>query len=95
MSALWDEIKNQIKPALPRNSFSLWIDPISCLENKDTIVLSCPNRFSKNWVQENYLDLIRDKFNAAGLSHVELLFKVERQKRAPALSSLPPDPDQL
>jgi len=95
MSPLWDEIKNEIRPALPKNSYSLWIDPISCLEDKDTIILSCPNRFSKNWVQENYLGLIRDKFKEAGLSHVELLFKVERQKRAPALSALPPDPDQL
>lgn len=95
MSPLWDEIKSQIRPVLPKNSYSLWIDPISCLESKDTIVLSCPNRFSKNWVQENYLGLIRDKFKEAGLSHVELLFKVERQKRKPVLSSLPPDPDQL
>ena len=96
MNPLWDEIKNQIRPVLPKNSYSLWIDPISCLESKEnSIVLSCPNRFSRNWVQENYLDLIRDKFKDAGLSHVELLFKVERQKRAPALSSLPPGPDQL
>jgi chromosomal replication initiator protein len=95
MSPLWDEIKNQIRPVIPKNSYCLWIDPISCLESKDTIVLSCPNRFSKNWVQENYLGLIRDKFKEAGLSHVELLFKVERQKRASALSALPPDPDQL
>jgi len=93
MNPLWDEIKNQIRPVLPKNSYSLWIDPISCLESKEnSIVLSCPNRFSRNWVQENYLDLIRDKFKDAGLSHVELLFKVERQKRAPALSSLPPGP---
>ena len=84
MSPLWDEIKNQIRPVLPKNSYSLWIDPISCLENKEkSIVLSCPNRFSKNWVQENYLGLIRDKFKEAGLSHLELLFKVERQKGFP------------
>ena len=35
MNPLWDEIKNQIRPVLPKNSYSLWIDPISCLESKE------------------------------------------------------------
>ena len=96
MRSPWDKIKDKIKAVLPKNSYSLWIDPISCVEAKEeSIVLSCPNRFSRNWVMENYLDLIRDKFDEAGLGHMELLFKVERRKRKPRLSSLPPHPDQL
>jgi chromosomal replication initiator protein len=96
MSAVWDQIKDRMRADLPKNSFSLWINPISCLESKDTsMVLACPNRFSRNWVMENYLGLIRDQFEAAGIGHMELEFKVQPRKREPSLSSLVPDPDQL
>jgi len=96
MSVLWDQIKAHIRSDLPKNSFLLWINPISCLEAGDkTLVLGCPNRFSRDWVRENYQDLIRDKFREAGHDGVELVLKVEPRKREPAPSSLPPDPDQI
>jgi chromosomal replication initiator protein len=96
MSAVWDQIKDRMRADLPKNSFSLWINPISCLEtNESSMVLACPNRFSRNWVMENYLGLIRDQFEAAGIGHMELEFKVQPRKREPSLSSLVPDPDQL
>ena len=59
------------------------------------MVLACPNRFSKNWVMENYLSLIRDKFEAAGVGNMELEFKIQRCKKEPAFSTLPPEPKQL
>jgi len=96
MSAVWDEIKERIRSNLPKNSFSLWINPISCLKTTErSMVLACPNRFSKNWVMENYLTLIRDTFETSGAGHMELQFKVQPRKREPSPSSLPPDPDQL
>lgn len=96
MSAVWDQIKDRIRSRLPKNSFSLWIHPISCLETLDSsMVLGCPNRFSKNWVTENYLDLIRDTLAAAGMGHMAIEFKVQPRKREPAMASLPPDSDQL
>jgi len=96
MSAVWDQVKNQIRSDLPKNSFSLWIQPISCLEASGTsMVLGCPNRFSKNWVMENYLTLIRDKFEAAGMGYLALEFKVQPRRPSPSPASLPADPDQL
>jgi chromosomal replication initiator protein len=96
MSAVWEQVKDQIRSDLPKNSFSLWIHPISCLEATDTsMVLGCPNRFSKNWVVENYLHLIQEKLEGAGMGHMALDFKIQPRKRAPSPASLPPDPDQL
>jgi chromosomal replication initiator protein len=96
MSAVWEQVKDQIRSELSRNSFSLWIDPISCLETSDTaMVLGCPNRFSKNWVTENYLHLIQEKFAAAGMDHMALDLKVAPRKRIPSPASLPAHPDQL
>ncbi|MCD6306474.1 MAG: chromosomal replication initiator protein DnaA [Deltaproteobacteria bacterium] len=96
MSAVWEQVKNDLQSDLSKNSFSLWIHPISCLEATETsLVLGCPNRFSKNWVVENYLPLIKEKFEAAGMGHMALKFKVSPRKRKPSPASLPADPDQL
>jgi chromosomal replication initiator protein len=75
MRATWDEIKNQIKLELPKNTFALWIEPISFLEKRDkTIVLGCPNKFSRTWVFENYFHHIQDRFREAGAAQVDLVF---------------------
>jgi chromosomal replication initiator protein len=96
MSAVWDQVKDQIRSNLPKNSFSLWIHPISCLETTGTsMVLGCPNRFSKNWVMENFLGLIREKLETVGMGHIAVDFKVQPRKREPSAASLPVDPDQL
>ena len=59
MKATWEEVKTHIKSGLPQNTFSLWINPIEYLGNEgDTIILGCPNKFSRNWVEENYLEII-------------------------------------
>ncbi len=94
MSAVWDEIKERIRADLPKNSFSLWINPISCLQSTESsMVLGCPNRFSKNWVLENYLGLIHDSFEAEGIGHMDIQFKVHPRSREAAPVS--PAPGQL
>ncbi len=95
MKTAWGEIKDQIKTRVPDNTFSLWIKPIECLEaNKGAVVLGCPNRFSKDWVVENYLDMIRDKFNAITDDPVDVQFKVQRRKRTPSPANFPSHPAQ-
>ena len=91
MTAIWEEIKVNIRSSLSRNSFSLWIEPITVLgQEGKTLILGCPNKFSRNWVTENYLKLIRDGLRAAGGAQMDLEFKVQPQKREDATI---PDPD--
>ena len=95
MKTAWGEIKNQIKTRVPDNTFSLWIKPIAYLQaEKGAVVLGCPNRFSKDWVAENYLDLIREKFNAMADGPVDVQLKVQHRKRTPSPATLLPHPDQ-
>lgn len=82
MRSTWDEIKSRIRSELSKNSFSLWINTISFLEKKDkTVVLGCPNKFSRNWVMENYFDLIQDKLHKAGASQVNLVLQPDTPER--------------
>ena len=96
MKEIWEEIKKEIRSELPKNSFSLWISPLSLLERRNgTLVLGCPNRFSKNWVAENYKELIQEKLDKAGLGPVNIQFKV--QPHSPDELLTPPSdiPQQL
>jgi chromosomal replication initiator protein len=96
MNAVWDQVKDQIRSDLPKNSFSLWIDPISCMEATGaSMVLGCPNRFSRNWVIENYLSLIQEKLEAAGMGHIAVDVKVQSCKRDTSSASVSAHPDQL
>ncbi len=82
MTTTWNKIKNQIKSELPKNSFSLWIDPLTLLDEKDkTIVLGCANKFSRKWITENYLTLIRDKLHKSGSGNTDLVLKVQTPKK--------------
>jgi len=77
MTTLWDAVKEQIRNRLPKNSFSLWIDPITLLEEKDaTLFLGCPNKFSLKWVTENYLGTIEEALHQRASNHYHLALKV-------------------
>jgi chromosomal replication initiator protein len=96
MLAIWKDIKGRISSSLPKNSFSLWIDPISFLgKDEKNLVLGCPNRFARTWVMENYLDLIKDTLNKVGAGDLNVVFKVQPSKSKSSGSQNIPDPAQL
>jgi len=82
MTTTWNKIKHQIRSELSKNSFSLWIDPLTLLDEKDkTLILGCANKFSRKWIMENYLDLIRDKLHESGSGHTDLVLKIQAPKK--------------
>ncbi|MDY7036649.1 MAG: chromosomal replication initiator protein DnaA [Thermodesulfobacteriota bacterium] len=77
MNDIWENVKNHIKSAMVDKSFFLWINPITLLEERDnTLVLGCPNKFSRNWIMDNYLGIIAKKLKETGYGHYKLSFKV-------------------
>jgi chromosomal replication initiator protein len=96
MNAIWQNIKTQLQSELPKNTFSLWVHPITYLEKKDqTVILNCPNKFSRNWVMENYFDRIQDKLCQAGAAKVELVFRATAPKAPPEAPFIAPAPKQM
>lgn len=79
MRATWEAIQDKIKAQIPKQAFALWINPITYLESRDhTLVLGCPNRFSRDWVAENYLGLIRRQLGDLGNGLSDVRLKVHR-----------------
>lgn len=62
MRTIWEDVKAQVKNAVPEKTFSLWVNPIQFIDQKENdLVLGCPNKFFKNWIKENYLPLMEEK----------------------------------
>ena len=59
MKSEWNEIKTAIKKCIPGHSFRMWIEPLRYIKNdKDCLVVSSPNTFSKKRVQDHYSSII-------------------------------------
>ena len=77
MTNIWEEIKDQIRGVIPEKSFSLWINPLTFLEQKeDSLVLGCPNKFSLNWITENYIPLFQENLDRLGENNCRLALRV-------------------
>jgi chromosomal replication initiator protein len=87
MMKIWEELKGRLREKLPDKSFSLWIDPLNPLEEEDdALVLECPNKFSLNWITENYISMIQENLKCHGRDNCRLALKVQ----APPKKAAPP-----
>ncbi|MCE5283546.1 MAG: chromosomal replication initiator protein DnaA [Deltaproteobacteria bacterium] len=83
MDILWDKTVKIIKEKLSQQNFETWIRPIRIAAMEaDQVRLAVPNRFFKDWLIENYLDLIRESMRvAAGVNfHVDILVDQETRQ---------------
>ncbi len=75
MSQLWLKIKDFLKERLPEPVFKVWIEPLSGEVRDRGLVILVPNEFTREWLEENYLALLREAALREGLS--EVTFRVE------------------
>ena len=76
MDILWDKAIKIIKERVSQQNFDTWIRPIRITAMEaDRVRMAVPNRFFRDWLVENYLDLIRESVkSAAGVPfHVEFI----------------------
>ena len=96
MTKIWEELKGRLRQKLPDKSFSLWIDPLHLLEEKeDTLVVGCPNKFSLNWITENYVDLMHEDLNSRGPGNYRLALKVQAPRKTAPPPSMATESRQL
>ncbi len=51
----WSHLKERLKSRLPAGAFKMWIDTIEVLIDDDArLILGCPNRFSRQWVEQHF-----------------------------------------
>lgn len=65
MLELWEKAISSIQQKMKSQNFDIWLRPIECQSIADgAVTLRVPNRFFQDYVDANYLDLIRDQLRA-------------------------------
>ncbi|OIP64234.1 MAG: chromosomal replication initiator protein DnaA [Nitrospirae bacterium CG_4_9_14_3_um_filter_53_35] len=75
----WDEITQRLSKQIPRQGFETWLKPTQLFqENENEIMVSVPSKFSKEWIEKHYLDIIKDLLAAMDLKKT-LIFSVNKK----------------
>jgi chromosomal replication initiator protein len=80
LEIIWEKVVKIIKEKLNQQNFETWICPIriSAMEG-DQIHLAVPNRFIRDWLVENYFELIRESIKSAAGVPLQVTFFVEQE----------------
>ncbi len=77
MDILWDKCLNIIKEKVSQQNFDTWIRPIKISSIQDNCIkLSVPNRFFRDWLEENYAPLIKDSLTLLVGTHMQVSFEI-------------------
>ena len=90
MDVLWQNCLNIIQEKVSQQNFETWIKPIRITSLQDNcVMLSVPNRFFKDWLEENYATLIKDAFSFLVGVVVQVSFELyaDQEESAAAVSN--------
>ena len=86
MDELWQTVLRTIKDKLNPQSFETWIRPIKPVSLQDNaMTIQVPNRFFQDWIQDNYLSLIKTSLFQETQQHFSINFTFDPDNR-PILS---------
>ncbi|MCX7991326.1 MAG: chromosomal replication initiator protein DnaA [Proteobacteria bacterium] len=79
MIELWKKFLEQSKNFFDSSTFDIWIEPMGILSyEEDTIKLSTPNDFFRDWINENYLTTIEGIFSSLLEKPVKVIVSTEK-----------------
>ncbi|HEY9890166.1 MAG TPA: chromosomal replication initiator protein DnaA [Candidatus Obscuribacterales bacterium] len=59
LDGLWQQVLDELQNQLSRPTFETWIKPARAQQlSEETLVISTPNPFARNWLQKHYLGTI-------------------------------------
>ncbi|MCD8481239.1 MAG: AAA family ATPase [Verrucomicrobia bacterium] len=74
---LWESVNLEFAKIFPPDTYVTWFKDLKArCESDDSLILLAPNQFAAIWIEDNYLDLIRDKMNIMGGTPVEVTVEV-------------------
>jgi len=75
MRISWERIRDRIKELLPEAIFKVWFSSLKGEIFDGKLIIEVPNEFTKNWIKENYQDLLNKVLKEAGLRELEFVVK--------------------
>jgi len=98
LDILWEKTLKIIREKVSQQNFETWVSPIRITSMEgDQIHLAVPNRFIRDWLMENYFDLIRESIKSAAGVPLHVTFQVEQENARDAAGekgAIPPTPEK-
>ncbi|HOI75569.1 MAG TPA: chromosomal replication initiator protein DnaA [Syntrophales bacterium] len=85
MDIIWEKATNIIQKQVSQQNFETWIQPIrvTTIEG-NSIQFSVPNKFFKDWLNDNYLSLIKESLKQVSGIDLSVHFSVSKGDGRPA-----------
>ena len=75
---LWEKCRTKIRNEISEESYNTWFQPINFDSITETkLILSVPNTFYKDCLEQNYLDIINSSLNSFTQSSIQTHFRLE------------------
>ena len=90
---IWDSALSSLVGRIQPHNFDMWLRPLSCRQvDGDRIVLVAPNRWLKEWFEDNYQDVVLEALRVQNAIDYQITFEVEElPEPEPAVVELPPE----
>lgn len=80
MQELWDNTLYSLREKLETHQFDHWFKPIVCeAVTESEIVLKVPDRFFSEWLQDNYLELLRSELRQHASREMDVRFTYTKE----------------
>jgi len=87
----WKEVYNIIKENVSEQNFETWIKPLRIMSiDEQDARIAVPNRFFRDWLMDNYQNVIADSLRAATGRSYRIDFVITYEKRQENISMSPP-----
>jgi chromosomal replication initiator protein len=61
MKELWNRVLGDVGEKISQKAYDIWLKPLSLISVRETeVFLEVPNKFFKDWISENYQNLIKE-----------------------------------
>ena len=91
MDQTWKEAYNIIKENVSEQNFETWIKPLRIMSiDEQDARLAVPNRFFRDWLMDNYQNVIADSFRAATGRPYRIDFVITHDKKRQENIFVPP-----
>ena len=87
---LWQNALREFQKLFPEDVYQTWFANLDCVEaNKEALVLRVPSEFAAIWIEDNYLDLIKEQVTLAAGHELHVSLKVRESSRTQLLPASP------
>lgn len=86
MLPIWNETVTNLEKVIPPQNYTNWIQPIQYSHNEgSTVFLNVPTQFFREWLEDNYVDLINSALSITAERNLSVSFSVREPEKIPEI----------